>query len=108
MNVLNEVLEESLKIATLNKDIILEIKSKSKNLMIEDLFYITKIFVSRKGKNVASGFTLEEFKKADPEGYFNKIIKGFCKSLLDLSQNPLNEKEKKEILEILEKVKITE
>ncbi|MFN8576790.1 MAG: hypothetical protein U0354_08020 [Candidatus Sericytochromatia bacterium] len=105
MNVLDEVLEEVIKVATVNKKIILEIKSKSKSLMIEDLFNITKIFVSRNGKNVASGFTLEEFKKADPEGYFNKIIKGFCKSLIDLSQSSLNEKEEEEILQILEKVK---
>lgn len=108
MNVLDEVIEESLKIAVENKELILEIKNKSQSLMIDDLFSITKIFVSRKGKNVASGFTLDDFKKADPEGYFNKIVKGFCKALIDISQNTLNENELKEILEILEKVQIKE
>lgn len=104
MNVLDEVVEQSLKIAVENKDLISEIKDKSKDLMIEDLFAITKIFVARKGKNVASGFSLENFKEADPDGYFNKIVKGFCQALIDMSQNPITDSEKQKIQQILEKV----
>ncbi len=104
MNVLDEVIETSLKIAVNNQDILEKIKEKSKNLMINNLFDIAKIFVARKSKNVAQGFDLEEFKKNDPDGYFNKIVKAFCQSLIDISQEPLNENEKEKILELLDKV----
>lgn len=104
MNVLDEVVEQALKIATHNKDILEEIQNKSKNLMIEDLFNITKIFVSRKSKSVSEGFTLEKFQKQDPDGYFNKIVKGFCQALIDMSQGSVDEIEKKGITEILNKV----
>lgn len=105
MNVLEEVIEEALKNASENKDLIIEIKNKSKSLMIEEIFSIAKIFVSRTSKNVSSGFTLEQFKEADPEGYFNKIVKAFCKALIDMSQNPLTLEEKEKIKEILDKIK---
>lgn len=108
MNVLDEVVEQALKIAVINKDLIQKIKDKSQSLMIEDLFNITKIFVSRNSKNVFSGFTLDNFKEADPEGYFNKIVKGFCQALIDISQSLLNESEKQQINDILDKVTIKE
>lgn len=105
MNVLEEVIDEALKNASENKDLIMEIKNKSKDLMIDDIFEISKIFVSRKGRNVASGFTIDQFKSADPEGYFNKIVKAFCKSLIDISQSPLTEDEKNKIKNILDNLK---
>ena len=108
MNVLDEVVEQALQIAVINKDLIQKIKDKSQSLMIEDLFNITKIFVSRNSKNVSSGFTLDNFKEADPEGYFNKIVKGFCQALIDISQSSVNESEKQQINDILDKVTIKE
>lgn len=101
MNAIEQIIDESIKIAKKNSDILELIKLKSKDLMIEDLFEITKVFVSRKGKNVALGFTLENFQKTDPEGYFSKVVKGFCKALIDIGQTELSEEEKHIILNIL-------
>ncbi|MBC7472719.1 MAG: hypothetical protein H7263_00385 [Candidatus Sericytochromatia bacterium] len=101
MNAIDEIIEQSIKIAQFNFDILDKIKDKSQYLMLDDLFDITKIFVSRKGTNIALGFTIDDFKKQDPEGYFNKIVKGFCQSLVDISQSPLSDTEKEQIKNIL-------
>ena len=102
MNAIDEIIEQAIKIAQYNSDILNEIKNKAQYLMIDDLFEITKIFVSRKGANVASGFTIEDFKKADPEGYFKKITKGFCQALIDIAQEQLSDSEKEKIKNILQ------
>ena len=102
MNAIEQIIEESIKISKNNQDILLAIKTKSKELMIEDLFEITKLFVAKKGKNVAQSFTIKEFEENDPEGYFNKIVKGFCRTLVDISQEELLQEEKDKILTILE------
>lgn len=100
MNAIDEIIDESIKIAKNNLDVLNAIKDKAKDLLVEDLFEITKIFVSR--KNPANrDFTLEQFKTEDPEGYFTKILKGFCVALVDISQVEISGEEREIIFKIL-------
>jgi hypothetical protein len=105
MNGLEEILKETLKIATVNKDIIEKIELNIKELLLIDIFEITKVFVSRKDPSAFVDFTLEKFKEQDPEGHFQKVLQGFCSALIDISQNEINEAEKNRILAIIEKKK---
>ncbi len=102
INGLDEIINESVKIAKMNLDVLEAIKNKSKDLMIEDLFEIARIFFIRKNPN--SGiFTIEDFIKEDPDGYFTKVLKGFCVSLIQISESEISREEKKIIFDILDK-----
>jgi hypothetical protein len=101
MNAIDQIIEEAVKIAKYNQDVLVAIKDSAKDLMIGDLFEITRIFVSRKNPDSES-FTMEQFQKEDPEGYFQKIIKGFCAALVEISQGEISEKERGIIFKVLE------
>jgi hypothetical protein len=101
MNALDEIIDESIKIAKNNLDILEAIKDKAKDLMVEDLFEITKIFIKRKSSS-QEGFTLEQFKTEDPEGYFKKIVKGFCVALIEISQEEVSAEEREIIFKVLD------
>ena len=105
MNVLEQFLRDVMDNATMNTDLLREIHKHMKELVVEDLFEITRIFVARKGEHVAKGFTLEQFKTEDPDGYFTKVMKGFGISMMSLAQSEVTISEREQIIKVLEKYK---
>lgn len=103
LNGIEQVIDEAIKISITNQNILELIKNNSKYLFIEDYFEITKIFISKKNPNLMDNFTIEDFKKQDSDGYFQKILKGFCSALIDISQNELSINDKDLILNIIDK-----
>lgn len=101
MNGIDQIVDEAIKIACFNKDILELIKNNTKNFFIDDLFEITKIFINKKNPNIMQNFEIEDFKKEDPNGYFQKILKGFCSALIDLSQNEITLEDKNIIEKII-------
>jgi hypothetical protein len=102
INGLDEIINEAIRIAKMNLDVLEAIKNKSKELMMEDLFEIARIFFVRKNPESQS-FSLQDFMKEDPEGYFAKVLKGFCVSLIQISESDISNEEKQKIFDILAK-----
>lgn len=101
MNGLEEVLKESQKITKFNQELLDKIVEKSQDLLLEDLFEITKIFVSKKNPEKFKTFTFQNFQESDPDGFFEKIFKGFCNALVEIVTTELLDSEKNRIEEII-------
>lgn len=101
MNELEEVLKETQKIAKFNQDLLEKIIEKSQDLLLEDLFEITKVFVSKKNPEKFKAFTFQNFQEADPDGFLEKIFKGFCSALVEMVTTELLDSEKNRIEEII-------
>lgn len=101
MNELEEVIKEAKKIATVNQVLLEKIYEKSHDLLLDDLFEITKIFVSKKNPEKFKTFTLQNFQESDPDGYFEKIFKGFCNTLVEIGITDLLDPDKNRIDEII-------
>lgn len=101
MNGLEEVIKEAKKIATINQALLEKIYEKSPDLLLDDLFEITKIFVGKKNPEKFKTFTLKNFQESDPAGYFAKIFKGFCNTLVEIGTNELLDSDKNRIDEII-------
>jgi len=102
MNGISEILAEVLKINGKNKEIISAINEKINILLLEDFFEIAKIFFLKQNPHLTD-FSLQDFMDQDSDGYFQKVIKGFCVGLEYLLEHEITETEKKQIYHILER-----
>lgn len=106
MNGLDLIIKELLVKNTKNTLLLEKIAEKTQSLLIEEIFEITKIFVARNAPIKFESFTLKTFQDNDPDGYFQKILKGFANALIDISETDLSKGEEERINYILDNVKI--
>ncbi|MFN8672420.1 MAG: hypothetical protein U0457_10140 [Candidatus Sericytochromatia bacterium] len=104
MNELNLLINEVLKVAKYNLDILENINKNIEKLLLEHIFEITKIFVFRNKKTSGDDFNLAKFQENDPYGYIQKIMKGFANALFEIGEKELLEEERNKIFGILDKV----